>query len=54
MSLVLVGIVLTAGASGANFGWPANQQLEHNRLQAKGMQLCVMLMVLCKVTINLP
>jgi len=36
---IFVRILLTAGASGANFGWPANQQLEHNRLQAKGMQL---------------
>jgi len=40
---ITVCVLLAAGASGANFGgWPANQQLEHNRLQAKGMQFSPM------------
>jgi len=41
--IVHAGYNVAAGASGANFGWPANQQLEHNRQQAKGMSLLWML-----------
>jgi len=36
-ALVDIACNVKTGASGANFGWPANQQLEHNRLQAKSM-----------------